>query len=143
METKEGFKVVEVLSRKPPILLSCIISDRPSGVCYHKDKWTEPRDRCGPLAVFDTLPSAISFKEQIEKDSRVRGIDGKLYPLEVWKCEIEESKYGIMWHPLQVYYCASTDGDQDTRFIMGGMPLENTPPGTILADRVKLIERVE
>lgn len=84
---------------------------------YSTCEWTRPSENNGPLAVFETLGHAVSWK-------KIQGDPG----LEIFECE-----YVPAPHPCSVwvYYW-----DGLTRHFA------KLPPGTVLAWSVKLLRRV-
>ena len=91
---------------------------------YVVGKTTTPAPNCGPLAVFDTLRSACLFYYGTKR---------------VFKCRIKKSQLKTLWHPWgNDYY--EFPGDRKGR--TDRMHHSDMPPGTILADRVTLLEEV-
>jgi len=85
---------------------------------YAKNTWTKRPENCGPLAVFNNIKTAVNF---LINDSR----DGKIkIKYHIYKCYIHESKDTYLW-------------DRDIQWHT------RLPPGTVLADKVKLLEEVE
>jgi hypothetical protein len=115
METKEGFKVVTPGHRRGG-LWSCTVWPYSCSVEYIKDVWTSHHEDNGPLAVFSSADDALSFSDSLE------------ICCEIWKCEYEESAKQQLWMEWGNEYVTIP-------YVI--------PPGTVLADRVKLIERVE
>lgn len=112
------FKLVRV---EPDGLKSCSEKDRV--VVYRVNEWTERPSDCGPLAVFDTLENLMRFVTirgwlRIVLNPLPDGIH-----LVIYTCEIEESKDEYLWTPGRL-----------------PMVVNCLPMGTVLADRVKLLE---
>lgn len=118
-----GFKVVIKFNHE---LKSCWMFNDPCGVVYEKDKWTEPLDKSGPLAVFERKGDAINFMNHMS-----------LYGFQLWKCKFIRSErrelYGLRSRVGRV-------GAFGTLLIKLEALL--CPDGTAFADKVKIIERV-
>lgn len=83
-------------------------------VTYGAGSWAKPQLNCGPLSVFKSVEAAKSFMNDYFLSSR----------LEIWKCEYIRSHYTKLWTPFR------------------RSPPQLVPVGTVLADKVKLIEKV-
>jgi len=85
---------------------------------YRLGEWTKRPKDGGPLAVFDTLKHAEEFME-------VMSLNHQAYA-----CEIKKSDDSILW-------CYKKE------FVLPRLQKSFLPRGTILADEVKLIKKVE
>ena len=85
-------------------------------VRYNKKGWTHRPKDCGPLAVFKTV-----------EDAR-QGFVFSVNDLTIFKCEIKKSKDKTLWTLYMQW--------RDT------MHPYDLPEGTMLADKVKLLEEV-
>jgi hypothetical protein len=114
---KLGYKVV---SRRWGGLFSAITKGD-GLVHYCKYKWTNPRQSDGPLAVYDSANQAGAILFAV-------------YQGEVWICEYEEAIIG------------DRDGlwffNRGIKDVAGPMLRYELPPGTVLARRVRLLERI-
>ena len=108
------YKVVKV--SQP--LTSCIIRTT-SSVVYEPGEWTTPRTGHGPLTAFFRLKEALAFLTIY-----------KGFPVEwqIWRAVCEESEETEVW-------LIGRQGTERT-------DRRNLPTGTVLADRVRLIECV-
>ncbi len=117
--TDVAIKLVSVLDG---IRSSLIAMDEESDVIYHNNEWASPVDNYGPLCTFATEEEALHFMSQ-------QGFIMNRHT-EMWECEIKRSLHMKVWD-------YNTDPkDEDT-------VLNDLPNGTILADQVKLIRRLE
>lgn len=102
---------------------SCIMRERALGrVIYRPGLWVGRRWRCGPLCVFDSWWTADEFARH--------EIFGRRY--EIWRVQIKRSRSPGAWAWRKPRFQQS--GFRHTR--------SSFPPGTVLAHKVKLIERV-
>jgi len=117
MKIEEGYKVIHKHINGQRV--SCIYGIA-STVYYIPDKFVEPRDGEGPLAVFRSLKDVRNFCRFPNKNR------------EIWKCEYEPSTGKNLFS----YKCEWMRGKRKERHIV------NLPLGTKLARRVKLIKKV-
>lgn len=101
---------VKACRQEPDGLVSAFCDGKVVG--YEIGKWTKRPEKCGPLAIFDTLKSAVYFMDSIYTD--------KIY----FQCKYKKSKETVLYN----------DRGYHTR--------TKLPQGTILADKVKLIRRI-
>ena len=100
-----------------------------SMVHYKIGEITVPRVHCGPLTVFDSIEHAKRFVHD-------------LYPchlppfLHLFTVEFFPSQERLIWS-LDKYFCA--DGSRS--YI--SVSLDLLPPGTILAEWARLVERID
>ena len=94
-------------------------------IIYKKDKKVIPKYEFTKLFAFETYESAKWF---------IKGIfDGNKY--ELWKCEIELSDTEVVNWTMLYGQCFQSDSYRK--------PVSNFPIGTLLADSITLIERIQ
>ena len=142
---RNGFKVVFKSEDGP---LTSISGFREHPLIYKTTRWTKPIPAEGPLAVFERLEEVLLF-------CRDNGV-GKWDHWEVWTCKYEPStarmhpstyaKYLRENAPWTFKLPARADVRMWSRNQWGivyALGVASLPYGTILASRVKLIERVK
>ncbi len=92
-------------------------------VGYKLGKWTERPEKCGPLAVFNNLISAMDFLSAIKWDN-----GSKKY----FKCKYKES------NETKLYVPRRSNG-----YNSGYYERTILPEGTVFGDRVKIIKEVK
>ena len=103
---------VKICSYRWGKLYSCFEDGNVVG--YKRNKWTRRPKRCGPLAVFATLPEAIDFIGNTLSS-------GKIY----FRCKYKESKEKLLYTKIR------------------NMTVEEchyAPENTIFADKVKILD---
>ncbi len=100
------------------VLMSAIGANNESDVTYIPNEWAVRQPNCGPLCVFDDLPSARQFNHHIMR-----------VPGEIWECEIERSRSKTVWLIFR--------GRRVAEF------RRHLPYRAVLALRVKLTKQVE
>ena len=110
------YKVVAVENKK--ILKSAVVDDQEDIIIYKPKKWVTPKKGNGPLCCFISLDHAEWFVYLFEQPSAKK--------FEVWECEIVESKERKIW---------VKDGIE--------RGIKDLLDGTVLADKVKLLRKVE
>lgn len=118
-KVKIGYKLVRTRPTRISLfddqrLSSCFITSKYE-VIYELDRWVKPQRNCGPLSVFESVETAMTF---------MKDFFGLHDNLQVWKCEYTRSHYTKVWTPFR------------------RNPFRQFPTGTILADEVKLIEKI-
>jgi hypothetical protein len=95
---------------------------------YKVGEWVEPRDGCGPLAVFETLEDAREF------------LAGPYKHVEscTFKCKYEQS----LQQEMRCYSIYFLDPFQ-RGYLEQCMTLFSAPEGSVLADKVMLLEEEE
>ncbi len=91
---------------------------------YKKRGWTNNPKGCGPLAVFKTIEDAHYFYDWTGR--RLNRI--------IYKCEIIRSRFRSLWFFKEFSYFL--DGKKKKQ------SCSKFPGGTLLADKVKLLEEV-
>ena len=96
-------------------------------VLYPVNEWVEPKDDCGPLALFDVLEDALKFHDYMKSSI--------FPPLRLFKCEYEPSHETEIWHILTCNFNGTWKN------VRSGTGLVKLPEGTVLASRVKLLKQ--
>ena len=112
-EIKEGYKVVsyELLAPRYFSYTRLLFKD---SVEYKINEWTQPKQGCGPLAVFKNIDEAIKFQAR------------QTHAFKIFKCFYVPSEYEGLW---------TTESKQIIRD-------KYCPLNTDFADAVYLIEEV-
>lgn len=116
-----GYKVVS-RDRK-----SAIINRSDFAVEYKLNEWVYPKFKEAPLMVFGTCMDAEDF---CRRES--------WKPLDIYRCEYKKSKRKWGWCLDNIAYVVV----QKIYKKKTSRLLQELPPGTILADAVKILERV-
>jgi len=112
---KKGIKICRVGYDNE--LTSCFIDGMVTK--YKKRRWTKRPENCGPLAIFNTIESAIYF---------IRHHGGLHNDRNLYLCKYKESKEKLL-------YKQYATGKISTWKL--------TPEGTIFADEVKIIKELK
>ena len=107
---KKGFKLVRI---REGSYISLFLLDF---VVYKENKLVTPRPSCGPLCVFETKESAMSFCDNVHRCSP--------NPIVVYECDYIPSTHNKVWD------------------LFGEVEQWRLPKGTVLADGVILRRRV-
>ena len=106
-------------------MLSAVVDDPEAIAEYKPGEWTEPPKKYGPLCCFRDIKTAKKWKTRLEEACRQ----------EIWECEIEEARRKALWKYL---YCPLTK-----EWFKVTVCTADLPEGTVLADKVKLLKKVE
>lgn len=98
-------------------------------VPYEISKWTKRPKNCGALAVFDTIEHAIDF------------LSNKLLSLRTHEKVLFECKYKKS--KCKRLYCERLTLPEYTETHIKELPKDEIPKGTMFADKVKLIKKIE
>ena len=123
-EIAKGFKVLKT-PRGSVYGRSAAISSI-YAVNYLPGHWAEPHNRCGPLAVFTRLISALNFRDENFFTTTMQR------DISLWTCEYVPATGMEMWIPSVAF--------NDSRRVRS---LNYAPIGTRLAEKVRVLEEIE
>ncbi|MCB0448434.1 MAG: hypothetical protein KDD03_13185 [Gelidibacter sp.] len=125
MKTKIGYKVV-TYDMMSYIISKELSEDRKFSITYVLNEWVKPKSKYAPLMVFADKTSVENFLTANNSGSGY-----------VYKCEYVQSKRKWGWCFGYINQQISLRKNKKRAVSFGGLPR-----GTILADAVKLVEKV-
>lgn len=126
MDILTGYKIVDTSLQS----LTKATGEQLVGVKYIENQWVEPKNPELPLFVFDTLPKAFSFIERFGEEKTFL----------IYRCHYLPSKIKLNFFCSMNYVenlLLKKERDEER---YGGEQKIFWPPGTVFADKVKLLE---